>query len=234
MDHPCNFTELRMFIGCGNYYHDMWPSRAHVLKPSSDQSGLKKKTPIKWTDEMQQAFDKMHLLMAANALAAYLDHNKWFKVYTDASDFQLGTCIIQEGRPVVYFSRKLTKFQQNYTTMEKEMLSIVLTLKEFQGMLLGANIHVFTDHKNLTFDTLKTQRVLRWHTKIEEFLPMLHFIEAPCNILANNLSRLHCLVTPAQIAEGKKLTEPAKVYIEEEDKAYFLDQEYSGLYNEDV
>jgi hypothetical protein len=68
-----------------------------------DQSGLKKKAPIKWTDEMQKAFDKMRLLMAANALAAYLDHNKWFDIYTDASDFQLGACIIQQGRPVAYF-----------------------------------------------------------------------------------------------------------------------------------
>jgi hypothetical protein len=34
--------------------------------------------------------------------------------------------------------------------------------------------------------------------------------------------------------EGEKLVEPAEVSIEEEDKAYFLDQEYSGLYNEDV
>jgi hypothetical protein len=80
---------------------------------------------------MQKAFNKMRLLMAANALAAYPDHNKQFDVYTDASDFQLGACIIQEGMPVVYFSCKLTKSQQNYTTMEKEMLSIIATLKEF-------------------------------------------------------------------------------------------------------
>ncbi len=101
-------------------------------------------------------------------------------------------------------------------------------------MLLGANIHVFTDPKSLTFDTLKTQCVLRWRTKIEEFLPMLHYIKSPCKILADNLSRLHCLVTPTQIAEKKKLIEPAEVSIEEEDKAYFLDQEYSDLYNENV
>ncbi len=63
---------------------------------------------------------------------------------------------------------------------------------------------------------------------------MLHYIEGSRNILANNLSRLHCLVTPAQIAEGKKHVEPAEVSIEEEDKAYFLDQEYSGLYDENV
>jgi hypothetical protein len=77
------------------------------------------------------------------------------------------------------------------------------------------------------------QRLLRWHTKIEEFSHILHYIKGPRNILANNLSRLHCLVIPAQIAEGKKLVEPAEVSNEEENKAYFLDQEYSGLYNAD-
>jgi hypothetical protein len=234
MDHPCNATELCIFIGYVNYYRDMWPSRAHIPKPLTDQSGLKKKAPIKWTDEMQKAFDKMHLHMAANALAAYPDHNKRFDVCTDTSDFQLGAWIVQEQRLVVYFSQKLTKSQQNYTTMEKEMLSIVAILKEFRSMLLGADIHVFTHHKNLTFNTLKVQHVLRWRTKVEEFSPILHYIEGPRNILAGNLLRLHCLVTSAQIAEGKKLVELAEVSNEEEDKAYFLDQEYSGLYDENV
>ncbi len=72
------------------------------------------------------------------------------------------------------------------------------------------------------------------YKKIEKYSPILHYIKAPCNILADNLSRLHCLVTPAQIAEGKKLVEPAEVSNEEEDKAYYLDQEYSGLYDEDM
>jgi hypothetical protein len=63
------------------------------------------------------------------------------------------------------------------------------------------------------------------------FSPILHYIESPRNILADDLSRLYCLVTPAQIAERKKLVVLAEVSNEEEDKAYFLDQEYSGLYN---
>jgi hypothetical protein len=92
----------------------MWQSRAHILKLLMDQSGLKKREPSKWTDEMQQAFDTICLLMAANALAAYPDHNKRFDVYTDASYFQVGACVIQEGRPVAYFLQKLTKYQQNY------------------------------------------------------------------------------------------------------------------------
>jgi hypothetical protein len=127
MDYPCNATELCMFIGCINDYRDMWPSRAHILNPLTDQSGLKQRAPIKWTDEMQKAFDKMRLLMAADALAAYLDHNKRFNVYNDAFDFQLGACIIQEGRLIAYFSRKLTKSQQNYTTMDFKVCSLLRT-----------------------------------------------------------------------------------------------------------
>jgi hypothetical protein len=172
--------------------------------------------------------------MAANALAAYPDHNKRFNVYTDASDFQLGACIIQEGKLVAYFSCKLTKPHQNYTTMEKEMLSIVATLEEFQSMLLDVEIHVFTDHKNLMFVTLITQCVLRWHKKLKSFHPCSTTLWALAIFLLTNFSRLHCLVTPAQIAEGKKHVEPAEVSNKEEDKVYFLDQEYSCLYNDDV
>jgi hypothetical protein len=93
MDRPHNATELRMFIGCVNYYHDMWPSCAHILKPLTDKSSLKKRSPIKWTDEMQKMFDKMCLLMAADALAAYPDTTErgstyrliWAKLKTIAS-----------------------------------------------------------------------------------------------------------------------------------------------------
>jgi hypothetical protein len=68
--------------------------------------------------------------------------------------------------------------------------------------------------------------------KIEQF-SSLNEIEPP-QYFSHNYSRLHRLVTLAQIAEGKKLVEPAEVSNKEEDEVYFLDQEYSGLYDDKV
>ena len=104
------------------------------------------------------------------------------------------------------------------------MLSIVATLEGFFSIILGTNIHFFTDHKNLTFDSLKTQRVLRWRNKVEEYSPMLHYIEGPNNLLAENFSRLQRLISPDQLAKGKKLVKPVVVSGNEDaDDAYFLD-----------
>jgi hypothetical protein len=132
MDCSCSTTELRMFIGCLNYNCDMWPSRAHILQPLTDQSGLKKKYLLNGQMKCKKGFDKMRLLIAANALAAYLDNNKWFNIYTNASAFQLGACIIQEGRLVAYFSHKLTNLSKTILPWKKKCILSSHLLKNFE------------------------------------------------------------------------------------------------------
>ena len=185
---PTTRKQLRSFIGMVNYYRDMWPKRSHLLAPLSALTSSKVKW--NWTDECQKAFEQMKDMIARETLLTYPDFNKPFEIHTDASQVQLGACISQEGKPVAFYSRKLNPAQTRYTTTERELLSIVETLKEFRNILLGQQIIVHTDHENLTYKNFNSDRVMRWRLFIEEYSPDLRYIKGEDNVVADALSRL--------------------------------------------
>ena len=85
--------------------------------------------------------------------------------------------------------------------MEKETLSIVMTLKEYRKILWGGKITVWTDHKNLIFRTLSVQRVLRWRSFIDEFDVEIKYIEGSRNVIADAFSRLPRMDSPASVGD---------------------------------
>ena len=125
-------------------------------------------------------------------MLAYPNYSLPFDVYTDASTRQLGVIITQQGRPIAFFSRKLTETQTRYSVTELELLSIVETLKEFKGMLWGQNITVYMDHKNLIRDALGlcSDRVYRWRLLLEEYGTKFVYIEGIYNTVADAISHL--------------------------------------------
>jgi hypothetical protein len=87
---------------------------------------------------------------------------------------------------VAFFSLKLSGAKSKYTVTELELLAIVETLKEFNRMLWGQRINVYTDHKNLTRDGLglTSDRVARWRKFLEEYIKGIH------NTVTDAISRL--------------------------------------------
>jgi hypothetical protein len=185
---PKTQRELRRFIGIVNYYRDMWIRRSDVLAPLSKLTS--KTVKWQWTTVEQKAFDTMKRIIARETLLVYPDFNQPFIIYTDASHTQLGAVISQNNKPIAFYSRKLNPAQTRYTTTERELLSIVETLKEFRNILLGHRIKIYTDHKNLTYVNFNTERVMRWRLIIEEYSPELLYVKGETNIVADALSRL--------------------------------------------
>ena len=185
---PKTKRQLRSFIGMVNYYRDMWIRRSHVLAPLTKL--VSKDAKWEWGPTQQKAFDTIKRIVTREVLLAYPDFSKTFDVHTDASHEQLGAVISQDGRPIAFYSRKLSDAQTRYTTTERELLAIVETLKEFRNILLGQTIRVYTDHKNLTYKTFNTERVMRWRLLIEEYNPELHYVKGERNVVADALSRL--------------------------------------------
>lgn len=194
---PKSKKELRRFIGMVNYYRDMWIRRSDVLAPLAALTS--KTAKWEWKEPHQKAFDLMKKIVSRETLLAYPNFNKHFDVFTDASKTQLGAVICQDDKPIAFYSRKLSPAQTRYTTTERELLAIVETLKEFRNILLGQTIHVYTDHKNLTYKNFNTERVMRWRLIIEEFGPELHYLKGESNIVADALSRLD-LAQPTNIS----------------------------------
>ena len=177
MQPPKNIKQLQSFLGLVNFYHDTWPRQSHVLAPLTDLTGSKS---FIWTSTHHEAFNAMKAMVAKDAMLAYLDHNKSFTIETNTSDYELGAVVKQDGRPVSYYSQKLMPTQKNYTTIEKELLSIVETLREFYLEHLSTSTHRNLTHKMTQFTT---QRVMHAAT----------YGRIWCNIsLQNRVLQLRC------------------------------------------
>jgi RNase H-like domain found in reverse transcriptase len=94
----------------------MWVKRSHVLAPLATLTSNKKKWD--WGPQQDVAFNMAKKIIAREVMLAYPDFNKPFEIHTDASHYQLGAVISQEGKPIAFYSQKLNPAQTRYTTTE--------------------------------------------------------------------------------------------------------------------
>ena len=136
----------------------MWAKMSHLIHPLTALTS--NKVNFKWTDVEQKAFDKIKGIVDCGTLLSYPDFNKRFNIHTDAIYYQIGEVISQYGKPIEFYSRKLTGPQTRYAVTEKELLGKDKNLKEFLTILLGQKLKIYTDHKDITCKNFNTNRML--------------------------------------------------------------------------
>ncbi|XP_051888858.1 uncharacterized protein LOC127579869 isoform X2 [Pristis pectinata] len=195
---PTGTRTVRRFLGMVGYYRKFCKNFADIALPLTNLQ--KKGVKFVWTDSCQEAFEKLKAILCYDPVLRTPDFEKPFSLAVDASDEAAGAVLLQKGdlddidHPVAYFSKKFNEHQKNYSTIEKELLSLVLALQHFSVYVCTAQkpLTVYTDHNPLVFLSRvknKNRRLLNWSLILQEFDLMITHIKGKDNVIADCLSR---------------------------------------------
>ena len=121
---PTTKTEAREIIGMVQYYRYKWTRPSHVLSPMIYADSFPKGRSILWNNYLEVPLCDTNLMVSAKTLLKYLDRIIIFTAKTYDSYRQMGAVISQDNKPIDLFSTKLSKPQNNYTMIEKDLLLI--------------------------------------------------------------------------------------------------------------
>ena len=195
---PENKKQLMRFLGMAGYYRKFCPNFSSISEPLTQL--LRKNVKFLWSKSCEQAFEELKAILESSPVLAAPNFDSQFKLAVDASDVAAGGVLLQESQdgvdhPICYFSRKFNKNQRNYSTIEKECLSLILALQHFEIYVTASSlpIIVFTDHNPLKFIHKmkdKNQRLLRWSLTLQGFNLDIRHIKGKDNLIADCLSRV--------------------------------------------
>jgi hypothetical protein len=191
---PTTLTDLRSFLGFCNFYRRFVRDYSKIATPLIN---LTKKTPWRWTDAQDDAFEQLKTAMTTTPVLAVPRMELPFHITTDASDYAVSAVLEQDQgnsrQPVAYISRKLNPAEIKYPIHEKELLAIVWALKEWRFYLDGRHVTaVETDHESIKYFATQpnlSRRQARWADFLAEFNLDIRYLPGKHNFVADALSR---------------------------------------------
>lgn len=190
---PSTKLELQKILGMINYIRTFIPNLAELSKPLRDL--IKKDCIFSWTKSHEDCLEKIKWFIRESPYLSAFDDKKQIKIQCDASQFGLGACLMQDGKPIAFSSRSLNDAEQRYAQIEKEMLSIVFGCKKFHNYVYGRHFTVESDHKPLVsimekpLCAIPSSRLQRLRIKLLPYELKLTYLPGKYMYIADVLSR---------------------------------------------
>ncbi|KAL4325224.1 hypothetical protein GQ457_11G000740 [Hibiscus cannabinus] len=187
---PRNVKEVRGFLGLVGYYRRFIKGFSTIAAPLSDL--LKKNENFEWSQLAQEAFAQLKARLCTAPVLALPCFEKEFVIETDASGVGIGAVLIQENKPLAYFSQKLSGRMQGASTYHREMFAITQAMSRWRQYLLGRKFVIITDQKSLrelTQQTIQTPEQQHWLSKLIGYEFEIQYRPGKLNTVADALSR---------------------------------------------
>jgi hypothetical protein len=186
---PSSVKALRGFLGLTRYYRKFIQGYGSIAGPLTQ---LLKKDAFEWTELVENAFSKLKQAMTTCPVLALPDFNKPFVVECDVSGAGIGAVLMQDSRPIAFFSQALRGKNLAQSTYEKEMIALIVAVQKWRPYLLGQQFIKRIDQKSLRYlleQTITIEAQQKWLVKLMGYNFTIEYKKGLENSAVDNLSR---------------------------------------------
>lgn len=197
---PTTMTVARSFHGLASFYRRFIPHFSSLMAPIID---FMRGTTFVWTPEAEAAFQLIKQKLTTAPILILPDFMQPFELHCDASKVGIGAVLSQDGRPVAYFSEKLTGPRTRYSTYDVEFYAVIRAMRHWRHYLFQREFILFTDHDSLKYlanqDNVSARHA-SWAAYLQQFTFVIRHKSGLTNRVADALSRRHSLLIDMRVS----------------------------------
>jgi len=208
MKPPSTQRELQRVLGIFSYYAKWVKDFSKIVQPL-----LSNVFPL--SIDALSAFESIKKRIKDACLAPILEEVP-FVLETDASDTTLAGTLLQNDRPVAFFSRSLSKSERHHSSIEKEAAAIIESVRKWRHFLRNKSFTLITDQQAVSFifdhkksGRTKNDKILRWRLELSTFCYDIQYRPGRENLSSDAISRLCSLYSLENLKQlHQKLCHP--------------------------
>lgn len=197
---PRTVTEVRSFHGLASFYRRFVPHFSSIMAPITD---CMKATQFIWTKDAELAFHEIKTKLTSAPVLVLPNFTMAFELHCDVSKTGIGAVLSQLGKPIAFFSEKISGARGRYSTYDVELYAVVQAIKHWRHYLFHKEFVLFTDHdalKHMSSQDKVSSRHASWFAYLQQFTFVIKHKAGSLNKVADALSRRHSLLSSLHVS----------------------------------